>query len=140
MRTSTDTGPCSLRARFERPRQLISQPDRSDHYSRPVRPVRQTGQTALTNRSDRSSPAQRQQPNRCRPFRFLLLMKPQLFLRQLKTRNWWIMKRLWSAPTWKSMLCIYLRITSWFRTRMWHIFSLGPVRLCSRSLMRKIII
>src|SRR6185503_2139920 len=40
MRTSTDTGPCSLRARFGRPRQLISQPDRSDHCSLPVRPVR----------------------------------------------------------------------------------------------------
>ena len=54
----------------------------------PARPVRRTGQTALTNRSDRSSPVQRQQPNRCCPFRFLLLMKPQQFLRQLKMRNW----------------------------------------------------
>ena len=46
MRTSTDTGPCSLRARFGRSRQLISQPDRSDRHSdrsdrsdRPVRPL-----------------------------------------------------------------------------------------------------
>ena len=46
MRTSTDTGPCSLRARFGRPRQLISQPDRSDRRSRPVRPVEPTAELA----------------------------------------------------------------------------------------------
>jgi len=42
MRTSTDIGPCSLRARFGRSRQLISQPDRSDRSDRPVRPVEPT--------------------------------------------------------------------------------------------------
>ena len=42
-----DTGPCSLRARFGRSRQLISQLDRSDRRSRPVRPV-------TAERSDRS--------------------------------------------------------------------------------------
>ena len=46
MRTSTDTGPCSLRARFERPRQLISQPDQSDRCSRPVRPVEPSAESA----------------------------------------------------------------------------------------------
>ena len=60
----------------------------ADQPDRLVGPPQLTGQTALTSRSDRSSPVQRQQPNRCSPFRFLLLMKPQQFLRQLKTRNW----------------------------------------------------
>ena len=46
MRISTDTGPCSLRARFGRPRQLISQPDRSDCCSRPVRLVEPSAEPA----------------------------------------------------------------------------------------------
>ena len=46
MRTSTDTGPCSLKARFGRSKQLISQPHRSDRRSRPVRPVEPTAEPA----------------------------------------------------------------------------------------------
>ena len=63
----------------------------ADQPARPVGPLQptgQTGQTALTNRSDRSSILQSQQPNRRCPFRFLLFMKPQQFLRQQKMRNW----------------------------------------------------
>jgi len=112
----------------------------ADQPARPVgppQPTGQTGPTALTNRSDWSSLLQSQQPNQHCPFRFLLLMKPQQFLRQQKTRNWWIMKHLRSAPTWRSMWCIYLQITSWFRRRTWLIFSLGHVKLCSRSRARR---
>ena len=39
MRTSIGTDPCSLKARFGRSRQLISQTDRSNRRSRSVRPV-----------------------------------------------------------------------------------------------------
>ena len=60
----------------------------ADQPVRPVEPPQPTGQTALTNRSDRSSPVQRQQPNRRRPFWFLLLMKPQQFLQHQKTKSW----------------------------------------------------
>jgi len=51
-----------------------------DQPNRPVERPQSTSQTALTNRSDWSSPVQSQQPNRRRPFRFLLLMKLQQLL------------------------------------------------------------
>ena len=57
----------------------------ADQPDRPVGPPQPTGQTGQT---DRSSPVQRQQPNwRCL-FWFLLLMKPQQFLRHQKTKSW----------------------------------------------------
>ena len=46
MRTSTDTGPCSLRTKFGRSKQLISQP------ARPVGPPQPTGQIDRSDRSD----------------------------------------------------------------------------------------
>ena len=52
----------------------------ADQPDRPVGPPQLTGQTGQEDQSDRLNPVQRQQPNRCRPFRFLLLMKPHQFL------------------------------------------------------------
>ena len=57
MRNSTDTGPCSLRARFERSRQLISQPDRSDRHSRPIRSVETTAELAAESAPPISVPS-----------------------------------------------------------------------------------
>ena len=43
------------------------------------------------------------------------------------------------SPERRSMWCTYLRITSWFRKRIWLIFSSGPMKLCSRSRARRTI-
>ena len=67
------------------PQSMVWKAKIADQPDRPVGPPQPTGQTGQT---DRSSPVQKQQPNRRCLFRFLLLMKPQQFLRHQKTKSW----------------------------------------------------
>ena len=116
MRTSTDTDPCSLRARFGRSRQLISQPDRSDRRSRPVRPVEPTAEPAAESAPPVSVPSVDETPA-------VPLTAEDEELVDYE-----------ASLEYTNLDINVVHLSSdyfWFQRRIWLIFSLGPVKLCS---------
>ena len=115
----------------------------ADQPDRPVGPPQPTGQTGHEDRSDRShqpvrpvEPSAEATTESVQPVSVPSVDEASVVPPIAEDEELVDYK---VSPEHRSMWCTYLRITSWFRKRIWLIFSSGLMKLCSRSRARRTI-